>query len=123
MSRTRSGSKSPGHEDILMKMALDLAGEEVKGGRNVMILLPDHAWMRVCSHTSLSKISITRAKGRGDLHIRFASRHNGLRSVLIDTLILVEPDTPSWDADGETLARERLVTSTNPQVAQVGGKV
>lgn len=96
-----------------LKMSLELAASEAKAGRNVMVLVPDMSWTCGLPFTIGSRGS------RGALHIRCTVCHSGLKSVAIDTLILVASATPAWDAAGEAFARERLRTSLNPQVIQV----
>ena len=78
-----------------------------------MVLVPDISW------TPNRPLTLSPSGGYGPLHIRRTTRHSGLKSVPIDTLILVSPDDPNWDARGEVLARERLRTSRDPRVIQV----
>ena len=90
---------------VMMKTALELAYRESGFGHNVMILVPDVSWMSGRALTSeLSDVY-------GNIYIRCTTCHSGLKSAAIDTLILVAPDDPTWDAKGEALARERLHTS------------
>jgi hypothetical protein len=96
--------------------AFKLANSEAAAGRNVMLLFPDRSW-------TAGAPLMTRPKGaHGVIYIRCTTYLSGLRSVAIDTLILVSPDTSTWDAEGEAMARERLRTSLDPQVIKVGEK-
>lgn len=88
--------------------ALELAGRESEGGRNTMILVPDIVWAN-------KTITIKLRGVYGDIFIRCTTHHSGLKSVAIDTLILVAPDDPAWDIVGEDLARERLYASLEPR--------
>jgi hypothetical protein len=98
-----------------MKRALELASNESGAGRNVMILVPDASWMSGPMTSELSDVY-------GAIYTRCTTHHAGLKMVTIDTLILVAPDTLTWNAKGEVLARERLRTSLNPIVIKVGAK-
>ena len=98
----------------MLKTALDLACIESGAGHNVMVLVPDKSWMGGRPMTSeLSDV-------RGTVYTRCTTRHSGLKMVAIDTLILVAPGSPTWDAEGEAYARERLRTSLDPRVIKVG---
>ena len=98
-----------------LKMALELADREAKAGRNVMILVPDTSWMwGMCGVCTFAP-----SGPRGAIYIRCSTCHSGLKSVAIDTLILVASTVPTWDAAGEAFARERLRTSLDPRVIQV----
>jgi hypothetical protein len=96
-----------------MQTAFELADNEADAGRNVMILFPDLDW------TGRTTSSL-RSDSRGTIYTRCTTCHAGLKLVSIDTLILVAPDSPTWDAEGEAYARERLRTSRAPQVIKVG---
>ena len=98
-----------------LKRALELACRESGSGRNVMVLVPDSSWMGGPMTSELSDVY-------GAIYTRCTTRHTGLRAVTIDTLILVTPDAPIWDAAGEALARERLCASLDPRVIKVGEK-
>ena len=99
-----------------LKTALELAYLESRSGHNVMILVPDISW------SPDKPLILSPGGGYGFIRIRRTDCHSGLKSVAIDTLILVEPDNPAWDAKGEALARERLRTSLDPRVIKVGEK-
>jgi hypothetical protein len=101
---------------IEMMTAFTLANREAKAARNVLLLFPDKSWVAGAPLTAPSK------DGHGDIHIRCSTCLSGLKTVAIDTLILVEPTASTWDAAGEAYARERLRTSTDPRVIQVGEK-
>ena len=103
-----------------MKMALYLANNEAGLGRNVMILVPDVSWS--IGVPMVIEPADHRDNSQGSIHTRFANDHGGLKSVAIDTLILVAPDTSTWDTVGEALAHERLRTSLDPRVIKVGEK-
>jgi hypothetical protein len=96
-----------------LKTALELAYGEAEKGRNVMVLAPNMAWV---SHTPST---IGGDDSRGSVYIRSTTSHYGLKSVAIDTLILVASRSSTWDAEGEALAREKLMTSIDPRVIQV----
>ena len=99
-----------------MKMAIELSCRESGSGHNVMVLFPDISWAAGTPLTSeISDVY-------GAIHFRCTTRHSGLKIVAMDTLILVAPDPPTWDAAGEALARERLRTSRDPRVIKVGEK-
>ena len=97
-----------------LKMALELADSEAKTCRTVMVLVPDVSWVCGLPWTTSPKGS------HGTVHIRCTVLHSGLKMVPIDTLILVASDSPSWDAEGEAYARERLKASLDPRVIEVG---
>jgi len=97
----------------LLKTALEWANIEAEGGHNVMVLVPDRDWMG-CTHSTINPYD-----PNGTIYIRCTTCPTGLKMVAIDTLILVAPDDPNWDAAGEALARERLRTSLDPRVIKV----
>jgi hypothetical protein len=98
----------------MMQEALEVASNESFDGRNVMILLPSKAWAD--GHPMTSELSDV----HGAIHVRRTTEHSGLKSVPIDTLILVNAGHPDWDIAGEYYARERLRTSLDPDVIRVG---
>ena len=100
--------------NLKMETAINLAEIESGAGHNVMILVPDWSWSIGMPMTTDS------TESRGAIYLRFANDHSGLKSVAIDTLILVASDTSTWDAKGEEYARERLRTSLDPRVIKVG---
>ena len=96
--------------NLKMETVINLADKESEAGRSVMLLFPDSSWMNGEVLTSVPC----------SVFIRRTTNHSGLRMVPIDTLILVAPDDPAWDAKGEALARERLCASLDPRVIKVG---
>jgi hypothetical protein len=100
----------------ILKMALKLAIDEAAAGRNVILLFPDRSWVCGAPLTTHPK------SDHGTVHIRCSTFLSGLKSVTIDTLILIEPTADTWDAAGEAYARERLRTSLDPLVIKVGEK-
>jgi hypothetical protein len=97
----------------MLKTAFELANGEADASRNVMILVPDLSWTGRTTSSLLGD-------SRGTVYVRCSTRHSGLKTVAIDTLILVAPNTSTWDAEGEAMAYERLCTSLDPQVIKVG---
>lgn len=99
-------------KETLIATAIGLANDEAKDGRTVMVLFPDMKW------TSTAK----RLRPAERVHVRATTVHTGLKSLLVDTLILVAPDASTWDQDGEAYARERSRASSDPRIVTVGGK-
>jgi hypothetical protein len=99
----------------LLKRAYEMAHDEASGGRNTMVLVPDDSWIGVVSKTFSCPIA-----SHGAIHVRCSTYHSGLKSVAIDTLILVGSTDSAWDVEGMNYAHERLKTSTKPKVIILG---
>ena len=98
-----------------LKKALELAYLESRSGHNVLVLVPDISWVGDMT-SEMSDVY-------GSVYTRCTTRHSDLKAIVtIDTLILVAPDDPAWDAKGEAYARERLRTSLDSLVIKVGEK-
>ncbi len=104
----------------ITREALRLAIAEAGAGRNVMLLFPDRSW--IADAPLMAPLTVDPHGSRGTDYTRCTTCHSGLKSVAIDTLILVSPDISTWDAEGEEYAHECLRTSTNPRVIKVGEK-
>lgn len=86
------------NQDMIDK-AYTLAREERANGQNcVMVLFPSRAWL----HTLCQEDGI---------HTRFSNFYSSLKSLAIDTLILVGFSDDDWDEDGVRLAKEKLNVS------------
>jgi len=96
-----------------MNQAIRLAVAEVAAGRNVMLLFPDRSW------TGGAPLMTNPKGSHSTVYVRCTTYLSGLKSVAIDTLILVAPDDPAWDAAGEAFARERLRTSLDPRERRI----
>jgi hypothetical protein len=76
-----------------------LAREERSNGQNcVVVLFPSQAWRH------------TRCNEEG-IFTRFSDRDSDLKSLPIDTLILVGPTDADWDERGVRWAKEKLSVS------------
>jgi hypothetical protein len=82
--------------------ALNLAKKEADVGLNVMVLLPSVDWI------GDMPLTYGHLDAPGTRYIRFSNSHAGLRSVAINTLIMVARCDPTWDAAGEAIARSGL---------------
>ena len=123
----------------LMLEALTLANAEAVSKRNVMVLVPDCTWTSLAYNDPLLEPLVFNLQGwclgcpddeeierrlaRGSGYLRCTTLHSGLKSVSLDTLILVAPNADAWDAMGEVHARGRLCASPSPQVIEVGGEL
>ena len=84
-------------------MALD----EAKEGRTTMILFPNKSW---------AMISFEMGQPPETVHLRFADEHTSLRSIALDTLILVAGNDADFDHDGMMIAKEKLRVSASPKM-------
>lgn len=89
----------------LMDWAMEVASREVAAARHVMVLVPNCKW--ACIAARQYKLSVW---------VRASTVESSLKSVPIDTLILVGRNHPDWNKKGEMYARERLKTCLTPRV-------
>ena len=88
--------------------AKEIAQEEAVD-RHVMILFPTSEWRSVALPQS------------ENIWLRASTNESSLKSVPIDTLILVDRKHPDWNKKGELYARELLRTSRRPRIIHVRG--
>jgi hypothetical protein len=81
--------------------------EEVANNRIAMILFPNSRWGTVVQEMGTAPDGIW---------IRTSEQIANLRSVAMDTLILVAADDAGWNTDGILLAKEKLRISLNPKL-------
>jgi len=86
--------------------ALQAGCHEVKQSRKTMLLTPTCSWSRFAASQRIV----------AGVHLRASTFEPGLKSLPLDTLILVSPSDPEWNKKGEMYARERLGTSLEPRV-------
>lgn len=86
--------------------ALEIANYEAEAGNMVMVLVPNRGWLSAA-------LRLREWKG---VYLRASTVESSLKSVAIDTLVLVGRDHPDWNEKGERYARERLRTSLKPRV-------
>jgi len=87
-----------------------VAREEVSEGRNVMMLFPTGVW---------ANEALKVKRDLDGVHMRFSNRHSGLKSLPIDTLILVAASDGDWDEEGLAYAKERLRSSKEPKTVRI----
>jgi len=95
----------------LIRHAIEVARAEVEEGRSVMVLFPSEDWT-----SQAMNIHASRGDPIRGIYMRCTTNEFSLRSVAVDTLILVGTDTRNWNANGERLAREKLRISRDPRV-------
>ena len=93
----------------MIARAMKIAYKEVATDRKVMVLLPNNEWRSA----ALSPYT-------DNIYLRASTIESSLKSVAIDTLILVATDHPEWNTDGEQYAREKLRTSLDPRIITIG---
>jgi len=86
--------------------AVFAAFEEVQAGRKVMILVPNREWASI----------VQKSWKLPEIWVRASTVESGLKSVPIDTLILVGTDHHDWNVAGESYARERVHPSPNGRI-------
>ena len=89
--------------------ALKIANHEADAGNIVMVLFPNRGWVSAALRRPL----------RDNVHLRATTVESSLKTLAIDTLILVGRTDASWNENGEKCAREKLRTSKNPRVIMV----
>jgi hypothetical protein len=82
--------------DLVVRARGVAMSEKRKGKTCIMVLFPNSQW---------DSYACLRLR---DVHQRWADQHAGLKSLPVETLILVASDAEGWDANGLALARERL---------------
>ena len=95
----------------MITRAISIAQTEVADGRRVMVLFPNAAWQSAALPQSKIRMNI--------FWLRASTNMRNLKSIAIDTLILVNRDHPDWVKEGERLARCRLQGSLNLRVIVV----
>jgi len=90
--------------------AMEIANYEAAAGNTVMVLFPNRGWVGA---------ALRRPKQDG-VYLRSSTVESSLKSLAIDTLVLVARNCPTWNEKGEMYARERLRTSRNPRVILAG---
>lgn len=93
----------------MSKLAYDLAvhtANELVKNRTVMVLFPSRRLAAESGYSALSQID--------GLWVRFADEPSGLKSLAIDTLIVLAPR--KCDRHGVKLAIERTRTSLEPKL-------
>jgi len=93
----------------LIDKALKLARSEVANERRVMVLFPNSKWRSA---------ALPQSEG---IWLRASTVESSLKSVPIDTLILVYRKHPDWNMKGERYARGKLCTSPSPRVIDLRG--
>lgn len=91
--------------DDLFEAALEVGVHEYAKGHKVMLVVPSQKWT--------SEGTWQRIRG---VWIRASTNGPGVKSLLLDTLILVGQSHHTWSKRGEMLARERLRTSLSPRI-------
>ena len=87
-----------------------MALEEVQNGRTAMILFPTSSWGAVMFDMGCVPEGI---------FLRVSNRHSNLKSIVLDTLILVAADDDGWDQEGLALVKERLRGCANPKLISI----
>ncbi len=85
---------------------MKIARSEAAAGNTVMVLFPNWIWVSAA----------LRQPRPSGVYLRASTVESGLKSLLIDTLILVGRHDPAWNKKGELYARERTRASLKPQV-------
>lgn len=88
----------------LFDAAMRAASYEITAGRTSMVLVPVLKWAR------------TGRQCVDGIHVRSTDNESGLKSLALDSLILVGPTHPKWCERGEMLARERLRRGPFPHI-------
>ncbi len=88
----------------LIARVMELAQKETRDGRRVMVLFPTPEWRSAALPQP------------ENIYLRASTVESGLKSLAIDTLILVGRDHPDWNENGERYARERIRASRHPRV-------
>jgi hypothetical protein len=81
-----------------------MAQKEAADGRRVMVLFPNASWRSAALPQS------------ENIWLRATTEESSLKSLSIDTLILVAWDHPDWDVGGAQYAKECLRTSREPRI-------
>ena len=90
-------------KDLLTRQK-KIAQEASVDGRRVMVLFPDAEWRSAALPES------------ENVWLRASTEEHSLKSLPIDTLILVAWDHPSWSQRGAQYATELLRTSRDPRI-------
>jgi hypothetical protein len=86
------------NQDMIDK-AYTIAREERANGQNcVTVLFPSQTWLHTMCHEN-------------GIYTRYSDKPSGLKSLPVDTLILVGPTDADWDEHGIRLAKEKLSVS------------
>jgi hypothetical protein len=94
----------------LIDMAYDLARwQRANGQKCVMVLFPSIEWR----HTLCQEEGI---------YTRFSDVHSSLKSLAIDTLILVGSADDYWDEDGVRRVKERVRISRTSKILYISGE-
>jgi hypothetical protein len=91
--------------DDLFEAALQAGIHEYIEGRKVMLVTPHPGWASKGSRQQISGV-----------WVRTSTEESGLKSLPLDTLILVGTGHSMWNNKGEMFARERLATSLSPRI-------
>ena len=81
--------------------------DEKAKGRITTILFPNKNW---------SPAIFEMGPAPDGIWVRMSDQHASLRTIAMDTLILVAANDAGWDTDGVKLALEKLRTSLHPKV-------
>lgn len=87
-----------------------MALEEVENGRTAMILFPTSNWGAVMFDMGCVP------KG---IFLRTSNRHSNLKSIVLDTVILVAADDDDWDQEELALVKERLRGCAKPKLISI----
>lgn len=81
---------------------MGVASREVAAGRQVMVLVPNSKW--ICS--------VLQRYWRTPARIRASTIESSLKSLSIDTLILVGQSHADWNKKSEMYARDKVTVSS-----------
>lgn len=90
-------------EDLITRQK-KMSQEEAIDGRRVMVLFPNANWRSAALPQS------------ENVWLRASTNESSLKSLPIDTLILVAWDHPTWNVGGAQYAKELLSTSLDPKI-------
>ncbi len=93
-------------KDLIDKVMI-IARNEVDEGRRVMVLFPTPEWRSAALPEPVN------------IYLRASTVESGLKSLAIDTLILVGHNHPDWNKSGEMYAREKTRTSREPRIIRL----
>lgn len=95
----------------LVTKARELALKKLEEGKKcIMVLFPSSDW---------GEVSLSMGELPFGIYVRFSNNLASLKSLPVDTLIAVNPDSPAWNRDGVDIVFEKLKRQKDGELHEI----